>query len=220
MTNEQLAAFIKEGGADDLIPVLYSRVENLIYKICGRYYARYRERMTACGVEMSDLRQECYTAFLKALDGFKPAKDTLFTSYLEYPVKSTVFELLGIRSGKVNNKPLDNCTSLDKPITSADGENITLADIIEDTAIEPHDEQITRRDMKRIVRQSVARLDEPCRESVQAYYFKGMTHKQIGEMLGVSGERVRKLIEKAFRQLQEDPEVRELGSLLGFRGFF
>lgn len=82
MTNEQLAEFIQQGGADDLKPVLYDRVKHLMYKLMGQYYSKYTDRFNACGVELADLRSECYPAFLKALDGFKPAAEYKFTAYL------------------------------------------------------------------------------------------------------------------------------------------
>lgn len=134
MTNEQLAEIIQQGGADDLKPIFYERVKHLMFKICGQYFAKYSERFSACGVELSDIRQECYPAFLKAIESFKPAENLLFTSYLKFHIVNACAKLLGIRNAeRVNRKPLDNCTSLDKPVNGADGSEMALGEIILDT---------------------------------------------------------------------------------------
>lgn len=104
MTNEQLAEFIQQGEAEDLKPVLYDRIKHLMYKLMGQYYGKYTERFTACGVELSDLRSECYPAFLKAVDGFKPVAKYKFTSYLDYHIKNAVHGILGIRNADKLNK--------------------------------------------------------------------------------------------------------------------
>ena len=65
MTNEQLAEFIKQGGADDLKPALWDRVKHLMFKLAGQYYSSYEERFTACGAELADFRQ--VTNSVKAL---------------------------------------------------------------------------------------------------------------------------------------------------------
>lgn len=87
-----------------------------------------------------------------------------------------------------------------------------LVDIIEDTELEPHDDQISRRDRKRIVRQAVERLNEPYRTVIRQHYFKGMTYGQIGEEKGLSIERIRQLCAKAVRQLRKDEDLRLLVS--------
>lgn len=67
LTNEQLADFIKQGGNDELIPVLWERVKKLLYLLAGRYYRLNTEYCTRCGAELSDLKQAAYTAYIKSL---------------------------------------------------------------------------------------------------------------------------------------------------------
>ena len=70
MTNEQLVIFIQQDSTE-LLPILWERVKRLCFMLCGRYYSKYRERFAACGVELCDLRQECYAAFLAAVRSYK-----------------------------------------------------------------------------------------------------------------------------------------------------
>lgn len=189
MTNEQLAEFIQQGGAEDLKPVLWERVKHLMFKICGQYFGRYPERFAACGVEIADLRQECYPAYLKALKSYNPAKNSKFTSYLNYHTVNACRELLGIRSGD-NTKPLDNCTSLDIPLNTEDGSEITLAGLIEDeTAAEPFEkalQDISDEQTRKVLTAALERLDKPLRDVIVLYYFKGLTQEAIAEQSDVS----------------------------------
>ncbi|MGN1133866.1 MAG: sigma-70 family RNA polymerase sigma factor [Oscillospiraceae bacterium] len=183
-----------------------------MYKLAGEYYSRYSERFIACGVEMSDLRQECYPAFLKALDYFNPATEFKFVSFLKYPIKNVCAELLGIRNsdGK-NRKPLDNATSLDKTLPGADNEGLTLKNIIPDPsaqqAFENALDSIQDEQTRDVLYKALDRLEKPLREVIVHYYFEGMTFADIGELMGVSGSRVQQMKEKALRHLRAMPEV-------------
>lgn len=210
MTNEQLAAFIKGGESEELKPILWERVKPILYKKAKQEYKSRDWLFERCGVELSDLRQACYEVYLKALDGYKPDRSELFATYLTYPFQNLINDLLGTRNGRDNNKPLDNCTSLDKPLISSEGEEMSLADFIEDTELEPHDEQISRRDRKRIVRAAVSRLQDPCKTIVQLYYFRNVSQRQIADIYGVSAERIRQLRNKAIRQLRKNSDLQLL----------
>lgn len=50
MTNEQLAAFIKQGGNDELIPILWERIRKLMYMKSDKVYSALQNRFIRCGV--------------------------------------------------------------------------------------------------------------------------------------------------------------------------
>ncbi|WP_337777787.1 sigma-70 family RNA polymerase sigma factor [Ruminococcus bicirculans (ex Wegman et al. 2014)] len=215
MTNEQLAEFIKQGGADDLKPALWDRVKHLMFKLAGQYYSSYEERFTACGAELADFRQECYPAFIKALEAYSPEKGYAFTSYLEYHIRNAGAELLGIRNAdRENNKPLDNCTSLDKPLDTGDSKELCLADIIPDSNSQEGFEQalqtIADEHTREVLHKALGRLDKPLRDVIVLYYFEDMTQEQIAKREGVSGERIRQRKAKALRKLRCMAELRIL----------
>lgn len=214
MTNEQLATFIKQGGADDLTPALYERVKHLMYKLVGKYYSKFNERFNACGVELADFRQECYPAFIKALEAYSPDKGFAFTSYLEYHLRNAGAALLGIRNAdRENNKPLDNCTSLDKPIDCKDGGltlNDTLVDEMSEQAFECVINAIQDEQTRKVLHKALQQLDEPLRDVILLYYFKNMTFEQIGKIEGVSGTCIGHRKAKALRKLRCIPEIKML----------
>lgn len=212
MTNEQIASFIQEGGADDLKPVLWGRVKHLMYKLCGQYFGKYQERFAACGVELEDVRQEMYPAFLKAVESFKPDEKTAFTSYLNYPIKNACSELLGIRNkDRQNKQPLDNCTSLDVSLNTEDGSEITLAGLIEDeNALQAYEnalDGISDEQTRKVLASALDRLDKPLRDVIVMYYFEDMTAQAIAGRLSLSSERIRQLKAKALRKLRCMPDV-------------
>ncbi len=215
MTNEQLAEFIQLGEANDLTSVLWERVKHLMFKICGQYYGRYSERFAACGVELSDLRQECYPAFLVALKSFKPAEGNSFASYLKYPIKNACAQLLGIRNrDRLNKQPLDNCTSLDVPLNSEEDAEITLVAAIRDETAEQAFENalnsIQDEQTREVLTKALSRLTKPLRDVIMLYYFEGMTQEAIAEQAGVSGECIRQRKNQALRKLRAMPDVQIL----------
>lgn len=214
MTNEELAAAIQAGGADDLKPALYDRVKHLMYKICSRYYTQYKEHFTACGAELADLRQECYPAFVKALEAYKPDSGYAFTSYLNYPVKNAANAILGIRNKDgINTKPLDNCTSLDKIIETTDGE-ISLYEVIPNKTAEQDFEraidQIADEQTRRIIYRALEKLEAPLRDVIVKYYFEDKTLQCIAESRGVSIENIRHRKWQALNKLRRDASLRIL----------
>lgn len=208
MTNEQLARFIKQGGADDLKPVLWKRVKKITFLLSDRYYSLYRERFAACGVERCDYHQACYEAFLKALEAFDEASGQKFTSFIYYHVNNIGAELLGIRNAKrQNRKPLDNCTSLDAPLAGSEGgEGFTLGEIIEDKsaeqAFEAAMQRISDEHTRKVLHEALAALEERERDVIIKEYFENKTQKQISELCGVSRERVRQIKARAMRRLR------------------
>lgn len=206
MTNEQLAKFIKEGDSDDLKPVLWERVKKLLYAKATQEYNRRKKYCDKCGVELWDIKQSCYEVYIKALEGYKPEKPALFNTYLSYPLLNAINGMLGVRNGKENNKPLDNCASLDKPIEVSD-DNITLGDTLADEYAELAFDDTELDYDRRIVREAVAGLDEPYKSVITLYFFKNLTLEQIGKQMNISRERVRQIEAKAIRKLRKNDKL-------------
>lgn len=99
--------------------------------ILARYYNRNPERFTRCGITMDDLEQEGFFAVLEAVEAFNPSKGWKFTSWLNYPLQNHVNAILGTRNGQAKHIPLNECSSLDEPI-SQESDDMTLGDSVED----------------------------------------------------------------------------------------
>lgn len=122
MTNEQLAIFVGQGGNDELIPLLWENVRKLLYMRADRYYRAYKDDCSAYGITSWDLRQAAYTAFLNAIPAYKrkseeqPDKEYKFTSFLKYPFKNAIRNLL-------TKDILNTSDSLNRTVTDSDGNN-------------------------------------------------------------------------------------------------
>ena len=214
MTNEQLASIIQQDSeSSDLLPVLWNRVKKLCFMFCDRFYNKYADSFTACGCEQTDCRQECYFSFLEAVRSFKPAKEYLFTSYLDTWIKNKMRELLGIHNAeKVNRKPLDNASSLDAALPGEDGKEMSLHDVIaDDTSQEPFEsllDEIADERTREAIREALNKLNERERSVIVAFFFQNKTLSEIAKADGVSCERIRQLKASAIKRLKSNAKLR------------
>lgn len=211
MTNELLAEYIQQGGNDELIPILWEKVRKLLYMKSESLYRLHKDSCSRRGVEAWDIKQASYTAFLEAIKAYKPESGNKFTSYLNYPFKNAVNELLGLRTSRTTNEPLNNSTSLDKPIDeSSDGDVISLLDTIaDDTSLDFIDNMETAA-IGETVRAVVETLPERYKSVIQARYWEGLTLQAIADRLSVSCENVRGREAKALRILRSNKIIRLL----------
>ena len=216
MTNEQLAMFILEDRiADkDLIAVLWKQVDKLLYTMANEFYKKHSDSCIRHGVELSDLRQSCYSVFLNALDAYKPESDTKFTSYFKFQFQNMTAELLNIRTECGKQEPLNKSTSLDKEIALKDGSSAVLADLIPDKAstffIDSILDKLDRETEASIIWNAVAQLPERQQRVIYAHYCENKSFQKIGEELNISTERVRQLKSYAMRTLRKNRQLQML----------
>lgn len=210
MTNEQLAAFIKQGGNDELIPILWERIRKIMYMKSDSVYSTLQGRFQQCGVDIWDLKQSCYMAFLKAIEGYKPDTGNKFTSYLSYPFKNTVNELIGMRTQKQKNEPLNDCTSLDTPLKEDEPDSNTLVDMIADDNAVNAVELVELEDDYRVLHEAVDGLKYPQNRVINSYYFEDKSMKDIGAEMGISGQRISQILHKGLRCLRRSEPLKQL----------
>ena len=210
MTNEQLAAFIKQGGNDELIPILWERIRKIMYMKSDSVYSTLQGRFQQCGADIWDLKQSCYMAFLKAIEGYKPDTGNKFTSYLSYPFKNTVNELIGMRTQKQKHEPLNDFTSLDTPLKEEEPDGNTLVDMIADDNAVNAVELVELEDDYRVLHEAVDNLKEPMNHVIREYYFHDKKMPGIAREMGISIERVRQYKAKALRCLRGSKPLLQL----------
>lgn len=128
MTNEQLAEFIQSGDNDELIPVLREKVKLLIYMKCDRIYSAKPDYFKQCGVEVWDMKQACYSAYLNAVKYYKPESRYKFTTFLVKPMQSAINDLTCCNKKNVLNSSI----SLDQTIKTDEGEGTSYLKLIPD----------------------------------------------------------------------------------------
>ncbi len=208
-TNEELAAAIQDGQRE-LIPVLWDRVQKLLYAKSTGFYYMHTDTCIRCGAEPDDLKQECFPVFLKALEAFDRQRGLKFMTYTAYPLKNAFNALLGLRTERGKHEPLNHAVSLDAPIDAEDSNSCTLLELIEDEASADFVQRIDNDDEAAFVRRIVDTLPEPDKCVIRALYFESLTLQATAEKLAVSLSAVRNAEQRALKQLRKNPELRRM----------
>ena len=212
MTSERLASFIKEGGNDEFIPILWERVRKLLYMWADKYFRAYGERLTSYGITSSDLKQESYNAFLKAIEGFDEDKGYKFTSYLHYPFKNIVRQLL-------TRDLLNNSVSLNETCSDDEDSSERIELVCDEHAldfVEELEERSEKEMICEVVQSAVSDLPETEQVVIREYYFNNRTLSAIAEESGVSVERIRQRKMKALAILRKSSQIKRLYSDLHY----
>ena len=200
MTNEALAELIQQGNNNELLPVLWEKVQTLLFIKAERYYYAFSDTLRRYGYEVQDIRQECYSAMLAAVRWYKPDKGYKFTTYLNYALKHTI---RGLYSGKDDALNQAATTSLEQPIgESKDGDELTLSDTVADDTAAIVFDRIERSDYFNTLYNAISTLPEDQRQVIQAIYFNGYKLSQAAERLKLTPAVVRNLEGKALRNLR------------------
>ncbi|MGM9969226.1 MAG: sigma-70 family RNA polymerase sigma factor [Anaeroplasma sp.] len=205
ISNEDLVIAIQNGNKKD-IEVLWKNVHRLISLHAYRYYQRFRDNSIATE---EDLIQEGYMALLEAIKYFDINSGYKFTTYLNYTLKNAFQRVMGLKTSKQRNEPLNNCFSLNSNISQDDEETEEIDFIIDETALKQF-ERIEVSETQQIVWEAISHLDERSREVIIMKYFKDMTLRNISNVLSVTVETVRQIELKALRTLRKMPSLRSL----------
>lgn len=192
MTNEELAIRIQDGD-ESKVPELWDRVRGLYMKKSFSYYGSHRELCARCGVELEDIQQQSFFAFLQSVEAFQPESGLTFAAFVNYPFQTEMQNLTGTRTALTRLDPLNSCASLDKTIENEDGSGDTLGDFVPDPAALEFLELLDAESVGEMIRTEVRKLPALVCEVIESYYFNGQTLGTIAERLGLSFERVRQL---------------------------
>lgn len=213
MTNEQIAEQIKAGGNDNLIPLLWEQVKQFIYYKAESFYKSHSDFCKKRGVELQDLKQVTYFAFLKALQYYKPDKGYKFISFISFPLKSEIRQLLCIHTQSGLNEPLNNCMSLDAPALEPNGDGETDTTFIDLQADENSTEFIEKLDAADIsdrIRAELDKLPEKQADIIKLFYLQGESLQNIAKRYTISSESVRQHKVKAERTLRASETLKEI----------
>ncbi|NCC16333.1 MAG: sigma-70 family RNA polymerase sigma factor [Clostridia bacterium] len=217
MTNEELAISIK-GGNSLAIPQLWAQVEKLVYFLCNKLYLRYNGPLTRAGIQIEDLTQESYFAFLDAIEGYEENKGYKFTSYLNYPLLNRIRFLIG---GKTQTA-LNTADSLERSM----GDGLILADMVAapKNGFLPLEDKLYWEQVKNDLDRSMATLGEIQQGVLIGKYYNGLSTNDLSQQYNKPYEYIRGVEYAAFRRLQRDKRLKqcrdEIISRHAFRGSF
>ena len=202
MTNEELAVCIQNGD-ESKVPELWERMHKLYAAKSLSYYGAHKALCDRCGVELDDIQQQSFFAFLRTVEEFQPESGLLFTSFVNFPFKTEMQNLTGTRTAAARNDPLNHCASLDKELENEDGSGDTLGDFVPDPTALDFVELLDAESVGEMVRAEVRKLPAPVCDVIGGYFLEGKTLDTLGKMLGVSMERVRQLKTRGLSTLSK-----------------
>lgn len=136
------------------------------------------------------------------------------------PTNEELAELLDITPKDVANVLKGNTrhVSVDAPVSSEEG-SATMLDFITSGDEDLPDNQLMEQSLKEEVQQGLSILSPREVEVLSTYYglngYKALTLEEIGELYGLTRERVRQIKERAIRRLRKSYNRNSLRSFLG-----
>lgn len=217
MSNEELVAEI-QAGAVELMGQLWDQVAGLI-KWKAKRIMTVLEGCPGRGVEFDDLYQSGYLAMVAAVNTYDPAAGGAFSTWLMYHLKTAFAEATGYRTQKGRQEPLNNYLSLDTPLTD-DADSDDLMDVVADPAglqwRECLEESIWRKQLQEAVGAALSTVPEQYREILRLRYWEDMTLEDVGDLRGISKERVRQMENKGIRILRQPKTASQLYTFCDF----
>ena len=205
MTNEQLAARAKAGDRAALAQ-LWEQNRGLLTNLFSELARKAGARMAAMGVTWEDVEQSFFLAVALAVRLYEPERGALFSSFLSYPVKAVFFDLIGWRTEHQRRDPLGLCTSLDEPISGEDGSQTPRGELVPDPAagqqFEGAEERIYTEQLHKELEACLATLEPNEEKVIRFRYYENMSSSHIGTRLGYDAREVRRLEQRAMRNLR------------------
>lgn len=208
-TNEELAMMIQDGD-ESKVPELWEQVRKLYLKKSIHYYDGHRELCSRCGVELDDIQQQAFFAFLQSVQAYNQESGLSFLAFIDYPFQTEMQNLTGTRTALTRLDPLNSCASLDKPIETEDGSADTLADFVPDPTALDFVQLLDAQSVAELVRAEVDRLPMPESEIIARYFLHGETLGKIADALGLSPERIRQRRDKGLKLLKRSKPLANL----------
>lgn len=217
MSNEELVAQIQTG-AIERMGELWEQVAGLV-KWKAKRIMTVLEGRPGRGVEFEDLCQSGYLAMVAAVDTYDPAAGGTFSTWLMYHLKTAFAEDTGYRTQKGRQEPLNNYLSLDTPLTD-DADSDDLMDVVADPAglqwRESLEESMWRKQLQEAVGAALSTVPEQYREILRLRYWEDMTLEDVGDLRGISKERVRQMENKGIRILRQPKTASQLYTFCDF----
>lgn len=209
MSNEELAQRI-QAGENDLTLELWEQVKRLVIKIIYKYLPK---DGSTNRVELDDLIQAGFIGMLGAVKDFTPSEGFTFSTFLNHHLANEANKALCRRSNKQKLDPLNDAVSMDKPILSSTGENLTLADTLQDASTayiydDLIDDLAKHQDCQKILEQVKKLLEPMDQDFFTDKYTQGLTAPAIAEKHSIEESKVKNSIVKSLHKIRYSKTVR------------
>lgn len=209
MTTNEIAAAVQAGQADRM--ELWEAVRRFAY---DRAYRWCRAMEGRGGMVLEDYIQVAFLALLDALESWDSTVGASFNTWFGLKLKGAFTEAVGMRTQRDKRDPIHHALSLDAPLTdSENGEDLMLADVIEDPYAAAEVEAVAELDYQQRRKQALATaldgLTEDQRRTVVLRHCHGLTVDQTADRMGTTRATARAAEQKGLRLLRH-PKNQEL----------
>ncbi len=214
MSNEELAAAI-QAGERERMGELWQQVEGLVKWKANRVINALDGMR---GVEFDDLYNSGYLALVMAVEGYRPESGAFSTWFL-FHLKTAFAEATGFRSEKQKRDPLHYAGSLDAPLDDSPGSD-TVGDLVSDPmgeiGFEAVEDVLYRKQLHEALERVIGELPEDRAEILRLRFWQDKTLAEVGEVRGITPERVRQNEKKAIRELRKPKHIGRLMEFVDF----
>lgn len=192
---------------------------NKLVEANSRFVVSVAKKYQGNGLELEDLISEGNIGLLIAVDKFEPEKGYKFISYAVWWIRQSIMKAINdksravrIPSNKIKDAELyeiDVC-SLDTPV--GEDEDSSFGDFIQsDLDIE---QDVMEQALTESINGILSRFPEREREVIIRRYGlnnqKALSLKEVGDLYGLTKERIRQIEKKMICTLSDIPEVKDL----------
>ena len=194
---------------------------NRLAEANSRFVISIAKKFQGHGLPLIDLISEGNIGLLVAIDKFEPEKGFHFISYAVWWIRQSIMKALADKSRMVRlpvnridqaDEYAINVTSLDTPVGDEDS---TLGDFIESSDEGP-DEQVLAKALTESIDRILSSFTEKEREIITLRYglhdHKPMSLKEIGDLYGLTKERIRQIEKRVLSNLLSNSDVQDLKS--------
>ena len=136
---------------------------------------------------------------------YQQANYALLVQLRRAPSAGEVARELGITPAELDERLANSqrgaLVSLQAPVVQDDGHNTLLQDVLKSCDPSPYDD-VTDRDISRVLRAAVAKLPEREQQVINLYHHEDLTFKAISEIMGVSASRVYQIHAEATARMR------------------
>lgn len=179
---------------------LYHKHEKIVGTTLRRSFPNYQTFAKTHGLDRDDLLQLGKIGLYKAAQDYNPNKKASFKTYAIKIIRFTI--ITESKKYSLNNKTnrtneLADKVSMEYPLASTDGEVVDLHDVVEakNDAFDEIELEMMLQKVSDVVSEDVV-------ETVKMRY-QGYTFKEIGDSLGLSAQRIQKLLKDNRKVLSE-----------------
>ena len=202
MVNEAFITEFQTGNRAHL-PELWDSVRPFVASQANRRVRAAQTGGALCAVEVEDLIQEGFLAFLQAAETYRSGGRMTFLGWLDLYLKNAFNEALGVRRVRDYREPIRWAISLSQPLGDADSD--TIEDLLaeEYSAVDRMENAIWMQQLRRAVNGSLAGLSPEYREILVRRYWQCQTFREIAEADARSHQAISDKEKRAFKMIRK-----------------